>query len=77
VIIVTPTFVQPAAPGARLATPFDTSVPSNDVDFFLLGQMEKRKQITDYVAKGGDVQGPYGYMIGVAQGPADNEAPSK
>jgi hypothetical protein len=52
-------------------------VPSNDVDFFLLGQIEKRKQITDYVAKGGDVQGPYGYMIGVAQGPADNEAPSK
>jgi pilus assembly protein CpaC len=73
VIIVTPTFVQPAAPGARLATPFDNSVPSNDVDFFLLGQTEKRKQYTDYVAKGGDVQGPYGYMIGVAQGPNDSE----
>jgi pilus assembly protein CpaC len=69
VIIVTPTLVQPAPPGARLATPFDTTVPSNDVDFFLLGQMERRKQYTDYVATGGEVQGPYGYMIGVAQGP--------
>ncbi|HEY2534394.1 MAG TPA: type II and III secretion system protein family protein [Xanthobacteraceae bacterium] len=71
VIIVTPTLVQPAPPGARLATPFDTTVPSNDVDFFLLGEMERRKQYTDYVATGGEVQGPYGYMIGVAQGPGD------
>jgi pilus assembly protein CpaC len=77
VIIVTPTFVQPAAPGARLATPFDNTVPSNDVDFFLLGQTERRKQVTDYVAKGGNVQGPYGYMIGVAQGPSDTELHGK
>jgi pilus assembly protein CpaC len=69
VIIVTPVLVQPAPPGARLATPFDTSVPSNDVDFFLLGQTEKRKQYTDYVTTGGDLQGPYGYMIGIGQGP--------
>jgi pilus assembly protein CpaC len=69
VIIVTPVLVQPAAPGARLAGPFDTSVPSNDVDFFLLGQTEKRKQYTDYVTTGGDLQGPYGYMLGIGQGP--------
>ena len=69
VIIVTPAFVQPAAPGARLATPFDNTVPSNDVDFFLLGQTEQRKKYNDYVATGGDVQGPYGYMLGVMQGP--------
>jgi pilus assembly protein CpaC len=69
VIIVTPAFVQPAAPGARLATPFDNTVPSNDVDFFLMGQTEQRKKYTDYVATGGDVQGPYGYMLGVMQGP--------
>jgi pilus assembly protein CpaC len=68
VIIVTPSLVEPAPPGARLATPFDNTVPTNDVDFFLMGQMEKRKQFSDYVAKGGDVQGPYGYMIGVAEG---------
>jgi pilus assembly protein CpaC len=71
VIIVTPHFVAPAAPGARLATPFDNTVPTNDADFFLLGQMEKRKQYTDYVAKGGDVHGPYGYMIGT-QAPGDS-----
>ena len=69
VIIVTPAFVQPAAPGARLATPFDNTVPSNDVDFFLMGQTEQRKKYTDYVATGGDIQGPYGYMLGVMQGP--------
>jgi pilus assembly protein CpaC len=72
VIIVTPSLVEPAPPGARLATPFDNTVPTNDVDFFLMGQMEKRKQYNDYVAKGGDVQGPYGYMIGVAQGVGDS-----
>jgi pilus assembly protein CpaC len=72
VIIVTPHFVAPAAPGAHLATPLDSTVPSNDSDFFLLGEMERRKQYTDYVAKGGDVHGPYGYMIGVQQGSGDS-----
>ncbi len=69
VIIVTPSFVQPAAPGARLATPFDTTVPTNDVDFFLMGQTEQHKKYNDYVASGGDIKGPYGYMLGVMQGP--------
>ena len=69
VIIVTPRLVEPAPPGARLATPFDNTVPSNDTDFFLMGQMERRKQYTDYVSSGGDIKGPYGDMIGVAQDP--------
>jgi len=69
VIIVTPSLVQPAAPGARLATPFDNSVPSNDIDFFLFGETEQRKKYTDYVTSGGDIQGPYGYMLGIMQGP--------
>jgi pilus assembly protein CpaC len=69
VIIVTPSLVQPAPPGARLATPFDKTVPSNDVDFFLMGQMDQRKKYTDYVTTGGDLQGPYGYMLGVMQDP--------
>jgi pilus assembly protein CpaC len=76
VIIVTPHLVAPVPPGTRLATPFDNTVPSNDVDFFLLGQMERRKQVTDYVSSGGDVKGPYGDIIGVAQGP-DDPAPQK
>jgi pilus assembly protein CpaC len=69
VIIVTPSLVAPAPPGARLATPFDNHVPSNDVDFFLFGQTEKTKQYTDFVAGGGDIQGPYGHMIGILQAP--------
>ena len=69
VIIVTPSLVQPAPPGARLATPFDSTIPSNDVDFFLMGQMDQRKKYSDYVTTGGDLQGPYGYMLGVMQDP--------
>jgi pilus assembly protein CpaC len=69
VIIVTPSLVQPAPPGARLAAPFDNTVPSNDIDFFLFGEMEQRKKYTDYVTSGGDIQGPYGYMLGIMQGP--------
>lgn len=40
VIIVTPRLVKPATPGKKLLTPFDKSVASNDVDFFLRGKME-------------------------------------
>jgi pilus assembly protein CpaC len=69
VIIVTPSLAQPAAPGARLATPFDKTTPSNDVDFFLNGQLEERKQFTNYVTTGGGIQGPYGHMLGITQGP--------
>lgn len=68
VIIVTPHLVRPGAPTDRLATPFDQRLPSNDVDFFVNGQMEVPKRYSDYVTSGGDVQGPYGYIIGVPQG---------
>jgi pilus assembly protein CpaC len=63
VIIVTPNLVEPASPGQRLATPLDDQLPSNDVDFFLKGQMEVKKDYNDFVAKGGAVQGPYGHLI--------------
>jgi len=69
VIIVTPALAQPAPPGARLATPLDNTVPSNDLDFFLMGQTEQRKKYNNYVTTGGDLQGPYGYMLGVMQDP--------
>jgi pilus assembly protein CpaC len=65
VIIVTPHLVQPAAPGQRLASPLDHRLPSNDADFFLMGQSEVRKSYSDYVTSGGGVQGPYGHMIRV------------
>jgi pilus assembly protein CpaC len=63
VVIVTPHLVAPATPEQRLATPFDQRLPSNDLDFFLLGQMELRKRYTDYVSSGGNLTGPYGHMI--------------
>jgi len=64
VIIVTPELVQPAVPGQRLATPLDDRLPSNDVDFFLLGQDEVKKNYSGYVANGFGLQGPYGHLIG-------------
>ena len=63
VIIVTPRLVAPAVPGQRLASPLDSRLPANDVDFFLNGQMEVRKRYDDYVNSGGEVKGPYGHII--------------
>ncbi|MEY9419611.1 pilus assembly protein CpaC [Bradyrhizobium japonicum] len=58
VIIVTPRLVAPAVPGQQLASPLDSRLPANDVDFFLNGQMEVRKRYDDYVNSGGEVKGP-------------------
>jgi pilus assembly protein CpaC len=63
VVIVTPHLVAPATPDQRLASPLDQRLPSDDLDFFLLGQMEVRKRYTDYVNSGGSLTGPYGHMI--------------
>jgi pilus assembly protein CpaC len=64
VVVVTPHIVAPAVPGQELATPFNKHLPSNDVDFFLMGQMEQRKAFRDYITSGGNIQGPYGHIIG-------------
>src|SRR5205807_953191 len=64
VVIVTPRLVAPAVPGQQLATPLDNHIPNNDVDFFLMGQMEQRKTFRDYLTSGGNIQGPYGHIIG-------------
>jgi pilus assembly protein CpaC len=63
VVIVTPHLVAPATPEQRLASPLDQRLPSNDLDFFLLGQADLRKRYTDYVTSGGQLTGPYGHMI--------------
>jgi pilus assembly protein CpaC len=68
VVIVTPHLVSPAAPGQRLATPFDERLPANDIDAFLLGQLERKKEYTDYVTAGGGLEGPYGHMIRIEPG---------
>ncbi len=63
VVIVTPHLVAPAAPGQPLATPFDKTLPSNDVDLFLAQRPEVRKQYTEYVTSGGELKGPYGDIM--------------
>ena len=63
VIIVTPRLVAPAVPGQQVASPLDSRLPANDVDFFLNGQMDVRKRYDDYVNSGGEVKGPYGHII--------------
>jgi pilus assembly protein CpaC len=69
VIIVTPRLVAPVTPGQRLASPLDSRLPSNDVDFFLNGAPELRKRYQDYIAAGGELTGPYGHMIAPELGP--------
>jgi pilus assembly protein CpaC len=68
VIIVTPHIVRPGTPVDRLATPLDQRLPSNDTDFFVNGQLEVPKRYSDYVTTGGNVNGPYGYILPVEQG---------
>jgi pilus assembly protein CpaC len=63
VVIVTPHIVAPIAPGQRTASPLDSRLPSNDADFFLLGQTEVPKKYTDYVTSGGGLAGPYGHIV--------------
>ncbi len=63
VIIVTPHLVMPAAPGQRLATPFDRRLPSNDVDYFLFGESEVKKRAFEFVTNSGEIHGPYGHII--------------
>jgi pilus assembly protein CpaC len=63
VVIVTPHLVAPSVPGQRLASPLDNYTPTNDVDFFLMGEMEQKKVFRDYVTSGGNIQGPYGHII--------------
>ena len=45
VIIVTPHLVRPAAPGQQMASPLDATLPGNDVDVFLMGQLERKKRL--------------------------------
>ncbi len=63
VVIVTPRLVQPIAPGERLASPLDATRPANDVQFFLLGQMEVTPQMIRDFKTGAGVVGPYGYIM--------------
>jgi pilus assembly protein CpaC len=63
VVIVSVHLVRPAAPGTHLATPFDTTLPANDVDLFLMSDTERKKKYTEFVTSGGGLQGPYGHIL--------------
>ena len=64
VVVVTPHLVAPMAPGKHIATPLDKTIPSNDHDFFLNGQMEvKKKYGNSPPARAGDWDAPYGHII--------------
>ena len=63
VVIVTPHLVAPIVPGQRVASPLDHHLPSNDMDFLLLGQTEVSKKYTEYVTSGGGLAGPYGHIV--------------
>ncbi len=63
VVIVSAHLVKPVAPGQNLATPFDTTLPSNDIDLFLMSNTERKKRYTEFVTNGGDLWGPYGHIL--------------
>jgi pilus assembly protein CpaC len=63
VIIVSPYLVRPVRPGQKLATPFDTTLSANDIDLFLMGDTERKKQYTEWVTTGGGLNGPYGHIL--------------
>ncbi len=68
VVIVTPRLVQPSTPGQQVLTPFDQTLPANDVEFFALGQMEVTPKMIDAFQSGSGVAGPYGYIIDLGEG---------
>jgi pilus assembly protein CpaC len=65
VIIVTPHLVRPAKPGQPLRTPLDSAKPSNDAEFFLLGNLEVSSEMQRRFIEGTGVTGPYGHIINV------------
>lgn len=70
VVIVTPALVRPTPPGQMLATPLDTTLAPNDVDLFVDGKVELRRDMRRFVSTNGASVGPYGHLM-----PADAAGP--
>src|SRR5690242_17135368 len=76
-IIVTPHLVRPARPGDEIKAPTDDTLPPNDVDFFLLGKTEVKREearaltpVTARIAIAGDR--PFtGHMLDMPKGESD------
>ena len=75
VIIVTPHLVRPAKPGQPLRTPLDGAKPSNDAEFFLLGNLEVSGDMRRRFIEGTGVVGPYGHIVELK--PEQRNAPKK
>lgn len=65
VVIVTPALVRPTKPGQVLASPLDTTLPANDVDFFVNGKLEVARDTRAFVTTGGGAIGPHGHIVPV------------
>jgi pilus assembly protein CpaC len=72
VVIVTPHIVKPARPGEMIATPLDSTLPSNDLDLFITGKTEVEKPrdpstsspVQEWIlANGSIIDGPYGHIL--------------
>ena len=70
VVIVTPRLVQPNAPGQIASSPLDATLPANDLQFFLLGQLEVTPKMIRDFKTGAGVVGPYGYLIDLGTEPS-------
>jgi pilus assembly protein CpaC len=67
IIIVTPRIVLPTRPGDVIRTPLDSTLPANDIDFFLFGKPEvARRENKRGEARYG--QGPMGHMLDLPKG---------
>jgi len=75
VIIVTPHLVRPGKPGQPLRTPLDNPKPSNDAEFFLLGNLEVSSDMQRRFIEGTGVVGPYGHIVNLK--PEKTNAPKK
>jgi pilus assembly protein CpaC len=69
VVIVTPRLVLPVPPGIALATPLDNTVPSNDPELVLFGQLEVTPEQLHLIETGGNVRGPFGHMLDLPEAP--------
>jgi pilus assembly protein CpaC len=67
IIIVTPHLVNPTRPGDEVRTPLDSTLPANDIDFFLNNRNEVQRT---QVRGGGAIveRGPIGHMLELPKG---------
>ena len=63
VVIVTPHIVKPAKPGEMLATPLDETAPANDIDLFVGGKLEVKKERRRVVHTTGERVTTFGHLL--------------